>query len=77
MCQRWDSQEPHEHTFTNAQKFPDNTFEEISNNCRNPDQKPEGSWCYTTDPDVEWQYCDVPKCSGDSGRWAKWLKGTL
>ena len=30
---------------------------------RNPDDdEPQGPWCYTTDPDTRWEYCDVPLC---------------
>ena len=29
---------------------------------RNPDGGPEGPWCYTTDPDTRWQYCDIICC---------------
>ena len=29
---------------------------------RNPDGGPEGPWCYTTDPDTRWHYCDIPCC---------------
>ena len=32
------------------------------NFCRNPDGEPGGPWCYTTDPQVRWAYCGVPKC---------------
>ena len=31
------------------------------NYCRNPDGEP-AVWCYTTDPQKRWEYCDVPKC---------------
>ena len=24
----------------------------------------EGPWCYTTDPGIRYDYCDIPKCSG-------------
>ena len=33
------------------------------NFCRNPDPwDSSGPWCYTTDPYVRWEYCDVPFC---------------
>ncbi len=63
-CQRWDSQYPHVHTRDNDVMFPDNTVSEAENYCRNPDDEPFGVWCYTTDPNVRWNYCDVPDCSG-------------
>ena len=22
-----------------------------------------GPWCYTSDPNVRWEYCDIPQCS--------------
>ena len=63
-CQRWDSQSPHKHTRDNDVMFPDNTVSEAENYCRNPDDEPFGPWCYTTDPNTRWNYCDVPDCSG-------------
>ncbi|CAG2224956.1 unnamed protein product [Mytilus edulis] len=33
-----------------------------SNYCRDPDNT-GAPWCYTTDPDVRWDYCPVPKCA--------------
>jgi len=32
------------------------------NHCRNPDNEPDGAWCYTMNPSVRWQFCDVPSC---------------
>ena len=32
----------------------------------NPDGE-EGAWCYTTDPNVRWELCDIPDCSGGEG----------
>ncbi|XP_046367076.2 uncharacterized protein LOC124142560 isoform X2 [Haliotis rufescens] len=60
-CQRWDSQSPHAHSHTDISKFPDDNLEDAANYCRNPDGK-YGLWCYTNDPDVEWQYCPVRNC---------------
>ena len=31
------------------------------NYCRNPDNEPEGPWCYTIDPTERWEYC-LPMC---------------
>ncbi len=56
---RWDSQSPHEHAFTDASKTPENY-------CRNSYNDESGPWCYTTDPDTRWEYCSIPLCS-DSG----------
>ena len=58
-CQRWDAQTPHTHSNDPSAEplagLEDNNF------CRNPDFD-EGAWCYTTDPEVRWEYCDVPAC---------------
>ncbi|KAL7521065.1 hypothetical protein ACHAWX_005756 [Stephanocyclus meneghinianus] len=41
ICQRWDSQFPHQHNFTaNDQNY-----------CRNPDND-NSAWCYTTNPSI-------------------------
>lgn len=63
-CQRWDSQTPHGHDRNKPSIFPDATLEDAANYCRNPDNE-NGLWCYTTDPDKRWEYCDVPKCEGN------------
>ena len=34
-------------------------FGQDSNFCRNIPGSGEGAWCYTTNPNVEWEYCDV------------------
>jgi integrin beta 3 len=60
-CQRWDTQSPHTHTFT-ASDLPDETLSDAGNMCRNPNQKADGPWCYTTHSDTEWEYCDIPLC---------------
>ena len=49
-CQMWSSQTPHSHTRSGE-----------GNYCRNPDEEPK-PWCYTTDPDVRFELCDIPLC---------------
>ena len=51
-CQLWSSQTPHSH--------PKN-YKGAANHCRNRDGEPK-PWCYTTDPDVRWELCDIPLC---------------
>ena len=51
-CQRWDSQSPNEHKYGGTG---DHNF------CRNPSQG-DTVWCYTTNPDKRWEYCDVRPC---------------
>ncbi|XP_066293520.1 plasminogen-like [Branchiostoma lanceolatum] len=58
-CQRWDSQTPHTHDRTPA-NYPSGGLDE--NYCRNPDNW-YNLWCFTTDPDKRWEYCDVPDCN--------------
>ena len=52
-CQRWDAQSHHGHEF-------DELFA-AENYCRNPDSS-DGPWCYTTDINTRWEYCDIPYC---------------
>ena len=56
-CQTWTDQEPHNHTRTEA-RYPGTGLGE-HNYCRNPDNEPRGAWCYTTDPESRFEYCDV------------------
>ncbi|CAH1789708.1 unnamed protein product [Owenia fusiformis] len=60
-CQRWDAQTPHTHTRTDPAKFPDETLADASNFCRNPTGV-DGLWCYTDDPNVRKDWCDIPFC---------------
>ncbi|XP_030627339.1 plasminogen [Chanos chanos] len=57
-CQVWASQTPHKHSRT-PENYPCKGLE--ANYCRNPDNE-KNPWCYTTDPDTRWEYCDVPRC---------------
>ena len=61
-CQAWSSQKPHAHEFTADHMFSDGSAAKASNYCRNPENGWVGLWCYTTDPDLEWEQCDVPTC---------------
>ena len=58
-CQTWFSHTPHPET------TPEGVFPEMTgagNRCRNPGGSEPAPWCYTTDPVVRWQFCDVPPC---------------
>merc|ERR1719148_432275 len=63
-CQSWSSQTPHAH-INGPEKWPLAGLAD-NNHCRNPDEDSGGAWCYTTDPDVRYAYCDVPVCSEES-----------
>ena len=54
-CQEWAKTTPHSHE--HSKSLP-------ANYCRSPDSGSGfGVWCYTTDINTRWDYCDVPKCS--------------
>ncbi|XP_060581824.1 plasminogen-like [Ruditapes philippinarum] len=61
-CQRWDSQSPHEHNRNKDDNFPnDGSVSDANNYCRDADGTYE-LWCYTTNPEVRFQKCDVNVC---------------
>ena len=62
QCQKWTSQSPHRHTRT-PENYPGAGLGP-HNFCRNPDDE-MGLWCYTTDPDTRWEYCDVGEPKSD------------
>jgi len=66
LCQAWTAHYPHEHSFKQDHMYPDGSVKNARNYCRNPENGYVGIWCYTTDPDVRWERCDVPTC-GQSG----------
>ena len=53
-CQAWSAQEPHEHEYTGEGEH---------NHCRNSFLDANGVWCFTTDPDMLWDYCPVTICA--------------
>ncbi|XP_037100641.1 plasminogen isoform X2 [Syngnathus acus] len=61
-CQRWDSQEPHNHGY-NPNALPQKYLEE--NYCRNPDGDPK-PWCFTTNPNKRWEFCSIPRCTSEA-----------
>ncbi|KAM9316694.1 plasminogen [Gastrophryne carolinensis] len=61
-CQEWASNTPHVPNIT-PEKFPDAGLE--ANFCRNPDGDSKGPWCYTTDPTLRFEYCNIPQCEDD------------
>lgn len=69
-CQAWASQSPHAHSVT-ADNITDANLAEANNYCRNAAVKNDADptnvykhsvWCYTTDNNTRWDYCDVPSC---------------
>ncbi|XP_060076906.1 uncharacterized protein LOC132556510 [Ylistrum balloti] len=57
VCQKWASQIPHSHGYF--------TLADQANYCRNPNRNSGGPWCYTTDPGLQWELCDLPRCVCD------------
>ncbi|XP_053402693.1 plasminogen-like [Mercenaria mercenaria] len=52
----------YQYTYTDPAVFPDDSIAEANNYCRDPDNSGR-PWCYTPNhPDVNWGYCDIPKC---------------
>ena len=62
-CQAWDSTIPHFHPFTSLYR----PYLEDHNYCRNPEGHGNRPWCYTQDPSMRWEYCNVRVCLLASG----------
>ena len=62
QCQAWSAKYPHDHNFDKDSLFPaDGSVSTAMNYCRDPNN--EGRiWCFTTDPDVIWEYCNFLPC---------------
>jgi len=67
-CQYWSSQSPHSHDRTPG-NFPNSGLD--NNYCRNPDGA-DTIWCYTTQDNTRWEYCD-PVAPKDN--WIRYIKG--
>uniref|UniRef100_A0A8C6JNV3 Uncharacterized protein n=1 Tax=Melopsittacus undulatus TaxID=13146 RepID=A0A8C6JNV3_MELUD len=59
-CQEWSSQKPHSHRYFTPMTHPRAGLDK--NYCRNPDGDVNGVWCFTTDPEKKWEYCEIPRC---------------
>ena len=57
-CMAWTAQSPHSHTRTPT-NYPLSGLE--NNYCRNPDGE-DRAWCYTTDSNSRWEFCNIPNC---------------
>lgn len=73
-CQAWSTQSPHGHSYLEYY-YPDAGLGGDNNNyCRNPNNRPGGAWCYTTDASVRWEYCAVPDCENDPASLSEYLE---
>ncbi|CAG0897041.1 unnamed protein product, partial [Darwinula stevensoni] len=68
-CLRWDTQPygmPWDF-FDNRFPYEEHFFGRNSslheNHCRNPGLYRRRPWCFVADPNVQWEYCDVPFCT--------------
>mmetsp|Transcript_4753 Transcript_4753/g.9346 ORF Transcript_4753/g.9346 Transcript_4753/m.9346 type:complete len:226 (-) Transcript_4753:85-762(-) len=43
------------------------------NYCRNPKGGKDKPWCFTVDPKVGWEYCEVPECPADGKPPEPWV----
>ncbi|XP_076824953.1 plasminogen-like [Clavelina lepadiformis] len=59
-CLIWDLYNTYSHIYSSS-RFPGKGLGN-HNYCRNPDGDVR-PWCFTTNPDFDWAYCDVDKCS--------------
>ena len=60
-CQAWGMTSPHEPNPTVKSAYEYKTHGIGNHNyCRNPDND-KTIWCYTTDSEKRWEYCDIPK----------------
>lgn len=62
-CQPWSQQVPHQHRLP-VEVIPE--LKDSHNFCRNPGGLNNRPWCFTTNPNIRWEYCAVPQC-GQTG----------
>lgn len=64
LCLPWNTLSEHATALQNPDRFPDATLDDAVNYCRNPDRKAGGPWCFYGDSQSQWEYCDIPSCTG-------------
>nr|XP_006822662.1 PREDICTED: plasminogen-like [Saccoglossus kowalevskii] len=64
LCQKWSEQSPHTHEYSTS-RYPKGGLGD-HRYCRNPDFD-DAPWCFTSDPDIRWQYCDVGQPTENCG----------
>lgn len=52
-------QVPHQH-YLSVDAIPE--LKNSENHCRNPGGISDKPWCYTSNPNIRWEYCAVPQC---------------
>ncbi|XP_054612206.1 muscle, skeletal receptor tyrosine-protein kinase [Dunckerocampus dactyliophorus] len=62
-CQPWNQQVPHQHRLS-VDAIPE--LRNSENHCRNPGGISDKPWCYTSNPNIRWEYCAVQQC-GQAG----------
>ncbi|CAG0883224.1 unnamed protein product [Darwinula stevensoni] len=65
-CLRWDSKpygKPKDFSIAMLyeEHFLNEDVESAENYCRNPALR-EKPWCFVSDPNITWEFCDIPKC---------------
>ncbi len=59
MCQPWTSTSSHQHLLQ-LEDYPEILGDH--NYCRNPGDRGERPWCFTTDEEMRWEYCNITEC---------------
>ena len=72
-CQPWAEQSPHRHVHF-PELFPEANL--VGNACRNPTGVDKQAWCYTTSPDVLFEYCNVSFCTTEEEREKSFVCGS-
>ncbi|XP_062268195.1 muscle, skeletal receptor tyrosine-protein kinase [Platichthys flesus] len=58
-CQPWSQQVPHQHRLS-VDVIPE--LRSAGSHCRNPGGISDKPWCYTSNPNIRWEYCSVLHC---------------